>query len=188
MVSPRVIPEALTTIRRQDYMGLALGMVLVTLEGAARFAAICLPSNVLDLLYRMSQHMMNFVRRPALRETSVEKMLHDAPDFETLARVAGYEAQFHVVQTMDGYTLGVHRICTPRKDGANGDAAPARHRRKPVVYLHHGLMMNSEVWICNIRPENCLAYQLVEQGYDVWVRAANPLHCAFANRCRSVWQ
>lgn len=44
------------------------------------------------------------------------------------------------------------------------------HRvRKPVVYMHHGLMMNSEVWVCLTDEERCLPFKLVEKGYDVWV-------------------
>lgn len=41
---------------------------------------------------------------------------------------------------------------------------------KPVVYMHHGLLMNSEVWVCLTEKERCLPFMLVEKGYDVWVR------------------
>jgi len=41
--------------------------------------------------------------------------------------------------------------------------------RKKVVYLHHGLLMNSEVWVCITERERCLPFLLVERGYDVWV-------------------
>ena len=41
--------------------------------------------------------------------------------------------------------------------------------RKPVVYLHHGLLMNSEVWVCLTEEERCLPFALVNQGYDVWL-------------------
>ena len=40
--------------------------------------------------------------------------------------------------------------------------------KKKVVYLHHGLMMNSEVWVCLTDKERCLPFMLVEKGYDVW--------------------
>jgi pimeloyl-ACP methyl ester carboxylesterase len=36
------------------------------------------------------------------------------------------------------------------------------------VYLHHGLLMNSEVWICQIEEKLSLPFRLVEEGYDVW--------------------
>ena len=42
---------------------------------------------------------------------------------------------------------------------------------KGVVYMHHGLMMDSEVWVCLTEEERCLPFALVERGYDVWVRS-----------------
>jgi lysosomal acid lipase/cholesteryl ester hydrolase len=41
--------------------------------------------------------------------------------------------------------------------------------KKKVVYLHHGLMMNSEVWVALTERERCLPFELVERGYDVWL-------------------
>src|SRR5271163_4894375 len=41
-------------------------------------------------------------------------------------------------------------------------------KHKPVVYLHHGLLMNSEVWVCQIEEKLSLPFRLVEEGYDVW--------------------
>lgn len=32
--------------------------------------------------------------------------------------------------------------------------------------------MNSDVWVCLTEHERCLPFQLVERGYDVWVRGA----------------
>ncbi|RHZ54741.1 hypothetical protein Glove_423g18 [Diversispora epigaea] len=39
---------------------------------------------------------------------------------------------------------------------------------KPVVILYHGLMMCSDVWMCNLEQERRLACILVDAGYDVW--------------------
>ncbi len=39
---------------------------------------------------------------------------------------------------------------------------------KRVIYLHHGLLMNSEVWVCLTDEARCLPFMLVEQGFDVW--------------------
>ena len=38
------------------------------------------------------------------------------------------------------------------------------------MYLHHGLLMNSEVWVCLTDEQRCLPFELVERGFDVWVR------------------
>jgi lysosomal acid lipase/cholesteryl ester hydrolase len=40
---------------------------------------------------------------------------------------------------------------------------------KPVVYCHHGLMTSSELWVVGDSTERCLPFQLVDQGYDVWL-------------------
>ena len=75
------------------------------------------------------------------------------------------------MQTGDGYLLGVHRL--PFKKGEDQDTtrvnAGPGSITKPVVYLHHGLMMNSEVWVCMTEEERCLPFALVNQGYDVWL-------------------
>ena len=41
--------------------------------------------------------------------------------------------------------------------------------RKRVVYLQHGLLMNSEVWVSMTDQKKCLPFVLVMQGFDVWV-------------------
>lgn len=34
--------------------------------------------------------------------------------------------------------------------------------------MHHGLLMNSEVWVCITDAQRCLPFVLVERGFDVW--------------------
>lgn len=75
------------------------------------------------------------------------------------------------MQTGDGYLLGVHRLPFRKGEedtGVRVNAGPDT-LRKPVVYLHHGLLMNSEVWVCLTEEERCLPFTLVNQGYDVWL-------------------
>lgn len=83
----------------------------------------------------------------------------------------GYYAEEHVVHTSDGYLLGVHRL--PYKKGEDESGVRVNEGpdsiSKPVVYLHHGLLMNSEVWVCMTEEERCLPFALVNQGYDVWL-------------------
>ena len=68
--------------------------------------------------------------------------------------------------TKDGYLLGLHRLCTPK--GAQRTSIGTR-TNKPVVYLHHGLLMNSEVWVCLTSPDRALPFVLVDLGFDVWL-------------------
>lgn len=68
--------------------------------------------------------------------------------------------------TKDGYLLGLHRLCTP--NGAERTSIGGQVN-KPVVYLHHGLLMNSEVWVCLTSSERSLPFVLVDLGFDVWL-------------------
>jgi lysosomal acid lipase/cholesteryl ester hydrolase len=72
------------------------------------------------------------------------------------------------VRTGDDYLLGIHRLGWKRGEQARVNAGEGSVHKK-VVYLHHGLMMNSEVWVCLTERERCLPFMLVENGYDVWV-------------------
>ncbi|SRR5258708_35033155 len=90
-----------------------------------------------------------------------------ATNFEELCALHGYVTEEHVVRTSDGYLLGVHRLCTKK---GQKRARPGIRTGKPVVYLHHGLLMNSEVWVCLTDEQRCIPFLLVEIGYDVWVR------------------
>lgn len=76
-----------------------------------------------------------------------------------------------MVQTGDGYLLGLHRLAYRKGEEANNTRVNAGDGslKKPVVYLHHGLLMNSEVWVCITEEERCLPFALANQGYDVWL-------------------
>ena len=87
-----------------------------------------------------------------------------------LCALFGYYAEEHVVQTGDGYLLGLHRLCWRKGEESLRVNAGHGSIQKEVVYLHHGLLMNSEVWVCMTEKERCLPFMLVERGYDVWVR------------------
>ena len=73
------------------------------------------------------------------------------------------------MQTGDGYLLGLHRLCWRKGEESLRVNAGHGSVQKEVVYLHHGLLMNSEVWVCMTEKERCLPFMLVERGYDVWV-------------------
>ena len=93
----------------------------------------------------------------------------NAQDFVELCNLFGYYAEEHIVQTVDGYLLGLHRLGWKKgEEGVAVNSGP-RSVQKKVVYLHHGLLMNSEVWVCLTERERCLPFMLVEKGFDVWV-------------------
>jgi len=80
-------------------------------------------------------------------------------DFESLCAIYGYYPEEHIVQTKDGFMLGVHRL--PNKKGLKGRSSrKGRSVGKPVVYLHHGTLefhthRNTSLSICDfIRAAN----------------------------------
>lgn len=88
----------------------------------------------------------------------------------------GYTAEEHVLQTKDGYLLGIHRLAWRKgEEDMKVNDGPASLKKR-VVYLHHGLLMNSEVWVCLTDAQRSLPFVLVERGFDVWVRSVIYLH------------
>ena len=158
----------------REYVALVLSFFLVTLEFLARIITLTLPAPIINFLYSRSRALFKLL--PSTKESKINKKssseivkkIRDADGFVEMCEIWGYEAEEHIVQTKDGYLLGLHRI--PRaKDEPKPKRGEKGKEKKGVVYLHHGLMMNSEVWVCNIQPEKCLPFVLAEQGYDVWV-------------------
>lgn len=95
--------------------------------------------------------------------------IRDASDFVELCALNGYQAEEHVVQTKDGYLLGLHRLAWRKGEEDQRVNSGPNSVQKRVVYLHHGLLMNSEVWVCQTDTNRSLAFVLVDQGFDVWV-------------------
>ena len=95
--------------------------------------------------------------------------MRDASDFVELCQLWGYEAEEHIVQTKDGFLLGLHRLQWRRGEEGQKVNCGRNSIKKRVAYLHHGLLMNSEVWVCLTDEQRCLPFELVERGFDVWV-------------------
>lgn len=73
------------------------------------------------------------------------------------------------MQTKDGYLLGIHRLQWRKgEEGQKVNCGPGSVKKR-VVYLHHGLLMNSEVWVCLTDAKRCIPFELLERGFDVWV-------------------
>ncbi|EME45143.1 hypothetical protein DOTSEDRAFT_71002 [Dothistroma septosporum NZE10] len=157
-----------------EYLAVGASFVLLGFEVLARTITLLLPTPIIRFLYRLSRNAFNglsspYSRRARNRKKAVSSPIAQAHDFVEICELAGYYAEEHVVQTKDGYLLGIHRLAWRRgEEDKRVNSGPGSIQKK-VVYLHHGLMMNSEVWVCITEEERCLAFQLVEQGYDVWL-------------------
>ncbi|KAJ6257566.1 hypothetical protein Dda_7351 [Drechslerella dactyloides] len=158
----------------REYIALILSFVLLSLEFVIRAITISLPGPILNFFYDRSRKIFKILPSTQKNHADIKsaqskvKEIRDADGFIEMCAIWGYTAEEHIVQTKDGYLLGLHRI--PRaKDEEKPKRGEEGRKKRGVVYLHHGLMMDSEVWVCNLEPEKCLPFVLAEQGYDVWL-------------------
>ncbi|KAL2161341.1 hypothetical protein VTH06DRAFT_8563 [Thermothelomyces fergusii] len=156
-----------------EYAALVGSFLLVGLEAFVRIFTLALPPWLLELCYRISRRLFNRLASPAQkraerRKRSISTSIRNASDFVDLCAAFGYTAEEHIVQTKDGYLLGLHRLAWKRGEEHVRVNRGPRSVRKRVVYLHHGLLMNSEVWVCLTDEQRTLPFALVERGFDVW--------------------
>ena len=157
-----------------EYLALLLSFLLTFLELLVRTITLLLPTPIIKFFYRASRNAFNslsspYSRRARNRKKGVSSPIAQASDFAELCELYGYYAEEHVVQTKDGYLLGLHRLGWRHGEEDQRVNAGEGSLQKKVVYLHHGLLMNSEVWVCLTEKERCLPFLLVDQGYDVWL-------------------
>jgi len=166
----------LSRLHLTDYFYLLLSIILITLESLIAVITLALPTPIINFCYRITRRLFNHLSSPSSRRSRQKKKgvwssIANASDFSELCELYGYYAEEHIVQTGDGYLLGVHRLGWRRgEEDTKVNAGPGKGGvKKKVVYMHHGLMMNSDVWVCLTEKERCLPFELVERGYDVWV-------------------
>ncbi|WKY11488.1 hypothetical protein Q1695_003222 [Nippostrongylus brasiliensis] len=73
----------------------------------------------------------------------------------------GYPVEEHRVVTADGYILTLHRI----PHGRNEEESSAY---RPVVFLQHGLLCTSSIWLLNL-PHQSAGFLFADKGFDVWL-------------------
>ena len=157
-----------------EYLALILSFLLTFVELVVRTITLLLPTPIIAFFYRASRNAFNslsspYSRKARNRKKGVSSPIAQASDFAELCELYGYYAEEHVVQTKDGYLLGVHRLGWRQGEEDQRVNAGEGSLQKKVVYMHHGLLMNSEVWVCLTEKERCLPFLLVDQGYDVWL-------------------
>ncbi|KAF1988686.1 alpha/beta-hydrolase [Aulographum hederae CBS 113979] len=157
-----------------EYLALIGSLVLIFLESVIRTITLAIPGPIINLCYRSSRRLFDSLsssqgRRSRNKKKAIVSSIGQANDFLELCDLFGYYAEEHIVQTTDGYLLGLHRLGW--RHGEEGERVNSGDgtTKKRVVYLHHGLMMNSDVWVCLTEKERSLPFMLVEKGYDVWL-------------------
>lgn len=152
----------------REYSAVLIGFLIIALETLLRIVIWFLPNRIIHWFYDKSRTLFHhFATTPKKKakaqskEQAISDRILKAADFEELCAIHGYTHEEHVVMTKDGYLLGLHRL--PSKKGQR-KSSPGTSTGKPVVYLHHGLLMNSEVWVCLTNAERALPFVLVEAG------------------------
>lgn len=82
--------------------------------------------------------------------------IQNTENIKQIGEIFGHEIDDHIVKTNDGYLLCIHRI-KPKVENA------------PIVYLHHGLLMCSDIWCVNIEKGKNIPFLLHDLGFDVWL-------------------
>ncbi|OAL00859.1 alpha/beta-hydrolase [Phaeosphaeriaceae sp. SRC1lsM3a] len=165
----------LSRLHIREYVALILSIVLIGLESLIAVITIALPTPIINLCYRLTRRIWNQLSSPSSKRSRQKKKgvwtaIANASDFTELCELYGYYCEEHIVQTGDGYLLGLHRLgWKPGEEGTRVNGGRDGGVQKKIVYMHHGLMMNSEVWVCLTERERCLPFELVERGYDVWL-------------------
>ncbi|KAI8938315.1 hypothetical protein NX059_005966 [Plenodomus lindquistii] len=166
----------LSRLHVREYFALFVSVCLIALESLIAVITLALPTPIINFCYRLTRRLFNHLSSPSSKRVRQKKKgvwssIATASDFTELCELYGYYCEEHIVQTGDGYLLGLHRLGWRQGEEDARVNSGDRHNgvKKKVVYLHHGLMMNSEVWVCLTERERCLPFELVERGYDVWL-------------------
>jgi len=165
----------LSRLHIREYFALVVSIALIILESFIAIITLALPTPIISLCYRATRRLFNHLSSPSAlrsrqRKKGVWTAIANASDFTELCELYGYYCEEHIVQTGDGYLLGLHRLgWKSGEEGTRVNTGREGDVKKKVVYLHHGLMMNSEVWVCLTERERSLPFELVERGYDVWL-------------------
>ncbi|EPY49509.1 triglyceride lipase-cholesterol esterase [Schizosaccharomyces cryophilus OY26] len=150
--------------KKQRWGGQILfSFLLIALESLIRICTLILPSPLRIWFYEQSRKIyLRFL--PEFMENNEVSQMTTARDTVDLCQLHGYDLEEHFVRTPDGYLLCAQRIYKVQDQESISKLA-----YKPPVLFIHGLLMNSEIWVCNIKKEDSIPFALVEQGYDVWL-------------------
>eukprot|EP01102_Stenamoeba_stenopodia_P019611 TRINITY_DN7450_c0_g1_i1.p1 TRINITY_DN7450_c0_g1~~TRINITY_DN7450_c0_g1_i1.p1 ORF type:complete len:432 (+),score=97.77 TRINITY_DN7450_c0_g1_i1:70-1365(+) len=91
-------------------------------------------------------------------------------DTAQLALASGFDAHPHMIITDDGFVIELFHIPAKLKDSSKDKATATtiqQQQRKGVVYMQHGLLESSSVWVLHGRDS--LPFVLASLGYDVWL-------------------
>ncbi|KND03359.1 uncharacterized protein SPPG_02402 [Spizellomyces punctatus DAOM BR117] len=89
-------------------------------------------------------------------------------DTKELIEFWKYPCEHHIVETRDGFMLGLYRIPNPQHGPTAFSAIPPYER--PPVIIWHGLYIQSAAFVSSpAGPTGNLAFVLADAGFDVWL-------------------
>lgn len=170
----------MTSLHILDLPIIGTSFLVAWLESLLSFITSILPefvivffTNTTTLIYKWFTKVPSFysggnkyvalLEHPDLTDEKYERMLSmlNSRSIHDQFGIFDYEIEDRIVKTKDGYLLTVHHIIS--------GPSTLRKPNGKVVYLHHGLLMNSEVWITMIDKQKNLPLVLYDLGYDVWL-------------------
>ncbi|KAJ2854922.1 cholesterol esterase [Coemansia erecta] len=163
-----------------EYQGLATAALFFIVEKLLRVVLLVVPINL--VVDHLPEWVFSWFKIPQLFGTNKEAEGEFLDDFNSFAEIMeywGYPHEDHLVETRDGFLLGIHRITGARgrcaEQSADADDLGPRNLQantranRPVVLFWHGFMLSSECFVCHPDWVNILPFQLAEAGYDVWL-------------------
>ncbi|RCK67626.1 Sterol esterase TGL1 [Candida viswanathii] len=172
-----------------DWPLVIISFYLAWLEFVVTLTTALLPTGFIDFCTFLTKQFYKFTRNPINLITKAKKIdineeenikylyiksdvinkftkknydlmieLLNAENIEQMVKLFGYDIESRIVKTDDDYLLTIHRI--------KGKNRPSNGK---VVYLHHGLLMCSEIWVTMIDKYQNLPFILYDLGYDVWL-------------------
>ncbi|KAJ2709398.1 hypothetical protein H4S00_006662, partial [Coemansia sp. D1744] len=163
-----------------EYQGMLVAALFFIVEKLLRVLLLLVPAGlVMDYLpdWVFSQFKVPHIFG-ADREAE-SRLLDDFNSFAEIMEFWSYPHEDHLVETRDGFVLGIHRITGKRRisSGAvsqtnsetNVSITGHGQGSKPVVLFWHGFMLSSECFVCHPDWVNILPFRLAEAGYDVWL-------------------
>lgn len=97
------------------------------------------------------------------KEYTLMNDLVKSKNIQDMCLIFGYDVESHIIKTEDNYLLTIQRLIkldtTIMENTRNGK----------VVYFHHGLLQDSEIWVSMIDKDSNLPFILYDLGYDVWL-------------------
>lgn len=131
-------------------------------------------SNPVNLIYFMTKgnnaddtenvhyKVLNHHNTSSVTRESYDQMIDllNSNNIKEMCQFFGYDVESRILKTNDNYFLTVQRICKP---------GSVTKRNGKIVYLHHGLLMSSEIWVTMLDKNHNLPFLLYDLGYDVWL-------------------